>query len=99
MDITKIKPLAGYILIKPKESETKTSSGIILPDSANVEKPSEGEVLAVGDAAFVDGREVSSPVKVGDSVLYKKWAGNEIKLDSIEYSLLKFEDLMAKINK
>jgi len=99
MDITKINPLAGYILIKPNESETKTSSGIILPDSANVEKPSEGKVLAIGDATFIDGHEVICPVKIGESVLYKKWAGNEIKFDGVEYSLLKFEDLMAKINK
>ncbi len=99
MDITKINPLAGYILIKPKDTDTKTTSGIILPDSANTEKPSEGQVLAVGDADYIDGREVASPVKVGDTVLYKKWAGNEIKDGGIEYSLLKFEDLMAKINK
>lgn len=99
MDINKINPLAGYILIKPKDSETKTSSGIILPGSANVEKPSEGEVLAVGAPFYEDGQEKISPVKVGEKVLYKKWAGNEIKIEGVEYSLLKFEDLMAKINK
>lgn len=99
MEITKIKPLAGYILIKPKESQTKTTSGIILPDTANTEKPSEGEVLAVGDSVLEDGQEKKSPVNVKDMVLYKKWAGNEIKIDGVEYSLLKFEDLMAKINK
>lgn len=97
MTNTKIQPLAGFVLIKPKENETKTLSGIILPDSANTEKPSEGKILAVGDATVIDGREVSSPAKVGDNVLYKKWTGNEIKIDGVEYSLLKFEDLMAII--
>ena len=101
MDITKINPLAGYILIKmlPKETEDQTASGIFLPDSAKTEKPSEGQVLAVGDADYIDGREVASPVKVGDIVLYKKWGGQEIKIKGIEYSILKFEDLVAKINK
>lgn len=99
MDIGKIRPLAGYILVKPKDAETKTESGIILPDSASTEKPSEGEVLAIGDPIIEDSQEKKSPVSVGETVLYKKWAGNEIKIDGVEYSILKFEDLMAKVAK
>ena len=93
-----LKPLAGYILIEPAEKETRTASGIVLPDSAD-EKPQEGKVLAVGDSIFDHGREVTSPVKVGDTVVYKKWGGNEVKVDGKELLLTKFEDLMAIVDK
>lgn len=84
MKIT-IKPLMGYVLVEPLEAPTQTASGIILPESAQ-EKPAQGKVLAVAE---------NSPVKVGDRVVYKKWGGDEIKVDGIEYKLVKFEDLMA----
>lgn len=93
-----IKPLAGYVLIEPAPKETKTASGILLPESAE-EKPQEGKVLACGDTAIIDGKEVNCPVKVGDSVVYKKWGGNEIKVDGKELLLTKFEDLMAIVTK
>ena len=89
-----LKPLAGYVLIEPAPKETKTASGILLPDSAD-EKPSEGKVLACGDSIYEHGKEIASPVKVGDKVIYKKWGGNEIKVDGREMLLTKFEDLMA----
>src|SRR4030066_2230741 len=90
----KIKPLAGYVLIEQKPKEEKTPSGIVLPDTAE-EKPQEGIVLAVGSAAIENGKKISCPVKVGNVVVYKKWGGNEIKVDGKELLLLKFEDLMA----
>ncbi len=93
-----IKPLAGYVLIEPAPKETKTASGILLPDSAE-EKPQEGKVLACGDAAMVDDKEVSCPVKVGDRVIYKKWGGNEIKDTGKDLLLIKFDDLMAIVTK
>lgn len=93
-----IKPLAGYVLIEPAPKETKTASGIVLPDSAD-EKPQEGKVKACGDATIEDGKEITCPVKVGDTVVYKKWGGNEIKVDGKEMLLIKFEDLMAIIAK
>ena len=93
-----LKPLSGYVLIEPAAKETKTSSGIILPDSAD-EKPQEGKVLAVGDSIFDHGKEISSPVKVGDLVVYKKWGGNEVKVEGKELLLTKFEDLMAIVDK
>ena len=93
-----IKPLAGYVLIEPAPKETKTASGIVLPESAD-EKPQEGKVLACGDAIYEHGKEVVCPVKVGDKVVYKKWGGNELKVEGKELLLIKFEDLMAVVTK
>jgi chaperonin GroES len=95
---TKIKPLAGYVLIKPAPKETKTASGIVLPDTAD-EKPQEGIILACGPDTIEDGKKISCPVKAGDTIVYKKWGGNEIKIDGKELLLLKFEDLMAVVTK
>lgn len=90
-----LKPAPGYIVIKPLEAEDKTSSGIYLPDSAN-EKPQKGKVLAVGGDEITDsGTKRQSPAKVGDIVIYKKWGGNEVKIDGIEYLFAKFEDVLA----
>jgi len=93
-----IKPLAGYVLIEPAPKETKTASGILLPDSAD-EKPQEGKVLACGAPLYEEGKEIMCPVKTGDKVVYKKWGGNEIKVDGKELLLIKFEDLMAVVTK
>lgn len=93
-----IKPLAGYVLIEPAPKETKTASGIVLPESAE-EKPQEGKVLAVGDDLVEEGKTIKAPVKVGDKVIYKKWGGNEIKDSGKELLLIKFDDLMAIITK
>ncbi len=93
-----IKPLAGYVLIEPKPRETTTATGIVLPDTAD-EKPQEGKVLACGADLVEDGKVIKCPVKVGDRVIYKKWGGNEIKMDSKELLLVKFDDLMAVIGK
>jgi len=93
-----IKPLAGYVLIEPAPKETKTASGILLPESAE-EKPQEGKILACGDSAVIEGKEVKCPVKVGDKVVYKKWGGNEIKDSGKELLLIKFDDLMAIVTK
>ncbi len=91
----KLRPLMGYCLIEPSEAETKTASGIILPESAQ-EKPAQGKVIAVGeDLILENGKVMVAPVKVGDNVVYKKWGGDEIKLNGIEYKLVKFDDLMA----
>ncbi|MDP3733414.1 MAG: co-chaperone GroES [Candidatus Daviesbacteria bacterium] len=90
-----IKPLMGYVLVEPSEAETKTLSGIILPESAQ-EKPAQGKVVACGDEMVMEnGKSVKCPVKVGDKVVYKKWGGDEIKIDGKELKLVKFDDLMA----
>lgn len=91
----KIKPLAGYVLIEPAEAQSTTASGIILPESAQ-ERPAIGTVISTGeDIVLESGKAVASPVKVGDKVFYKKWGGDEIKIDGKELKLVKFDDLMA----
>ncbi|MBI2007274.1 MAG: co-chaperone GroES, partial [Candidatus Blackburnbacteria bacterium] len=88
-----LKPAPGYLLLKPEEAETKTASGIVLPDSAG-EKPQVGKVLAVGDPEVTEsGVKKDAPVKKGDRVVYKKWGGNEIKIEGEEYLFVKFEDI------
>ncbi len=89
-------PTAGYILIEPQEAETQTSGGIYLPETANAEKPQKGKVLAVGDDEILqDGSKRKAPVKVKQTVIYKKWGGNEVKEDGKEYLFVKFEDILA----
>lgn len=85
----------GYVLVEPAEAESKTASGIILPESAQ-EKPAQGTVLACGDDMVLEnGKVLKCPVEVGDKVLHKKWGGDEIKLEGKELKLVKFDDLMA----
>ncbi len=89
-----LKPTPGYILIEPLEKEVKTASGIYLPDNAG-EKPQKGKVIAFGGVTYQDGRELKSPAKLNETVLYKKWGGNEVKIDNREYLFVKFEDVLA----
>lgn len=90
----KLKPTAGYLLIEPLEAETKTASGIYLPDNVS-EKPQKGKVIAAGEAGISDGKKVKAPAKLGDIVIYKKWGGNEVKIEGKEYLFVKFEDVLA----
>jgi chaperonin GroES len=89
-----LKPTAGYLLIEPLEKEVKTASGIYLPDNAG-EKPQKGKVLAVGKAIYQDGKEIKAPAKLNDVVFYKKWGGNDVKIEGKEYLFVKFEDVLA----
>jgi chaperonin GroES len=89
-----LKPTAGYLLIEPLEKEVKTASGIYLPDNAG-EKPQKGKILAAGGSLTQDGQKIESPAKVNDVVLYKKWGGNEVKIEGKEYLFVKFEDVLA----
>jgi chaperonin GroES len=93
-----IKPLADHVVIKPnEESEEKTKSGLYVPDTAK-ERPQEGEVLAVGPGALNDkGEIIAMNVAVGDKVIFKKYAGNSIKYDGVEYLILPEKDILAKI--
>lgn len=94
----KLKPAAGYILIEPFEAETKTDSGIYLPETAE-EKPQKGKVLAVGPDELTDsGKKKSAPVKAGDTVVYKKWGGSEIKVEGKEYLFARFDDILATVS-
>jgi len=92
-----LKPSAGYLLIEPEESVKKTASGIVLPDS-HEEKPSKGKVLAVGPSIDCDCEDKCNrkpPCKVGDIVIYKKWGGNEYKVEEKEYLFVEFKDILA----
>ncbi len=85
-----IKPLADRVLIEPLAAETKTASGIIIPDNAK-EKPQKGTVVAVGPGT----KDENITVKVGDTVLYGKFAGTELKLDGTDYLMMRESDILA----
>jgi chaperonin GroES len=90
-----IKPLFDNVLVRPLEAEAKTASGIILPDNAK-EKPQTGEVVAVGPGRVtIKGEKEPMVVKVGQKVMYKKWGGNEVKLNGEELILVEQKDIMA----
>lgn len=89
-----IKPTVDRVVIKQVEAEETTKSGIILTASAQ-EKPSVAEIVAVGPGGMVDGKEVKMFVKVGDKVLISKYSGTEVKIDGVEYSIVRQEDILA----
>ncbi|MBP1557080.1 MAG: co-chaperone GroES [Oscillospiraceae bacterium] len=89
-----IKPLADRVVIKMVEAEETTKSGIILAGSAK-EKPQIAEVIAVGPGGVVDGKEVTMYLKAGDKVLMSKYAGTEVKVDGVEYTILRQSDILA----
>jgi chaperonin GroES len=94
----KIRPLQDRILVKRLASEEKTASGIIIPDNAK-EKPMEGEVIAVGAGKTLDDGKVRKPdVKVGDKVLFGKYAGSEVKVDGVEHLILREDDLLGVLD-
>ena len=89
-----MKPLADRVVVKMVEMEETTKSGIVLPGSAK-EKPQVAEVVAVGPGAVVDGKLVPMELKVGDKVILSKYAGTEVKMDGVEYTILKECDVLA----
>ncbi|MDI9470531.1 MAG: co-chaperone GroES [Bacillota bacterium] len=89
-----IKPLADRVVIRMLENEEKTQSGIVLPGSAK-EKPQIAEVVAVGPGGVVDGKDVVMELEVGDRVLMSKYAGTEVKVDGVEYTILRQSDILA----
>jgi chaperonin GroES len=91
----KFRPLHDRVVIKRIEAEEKTTGGIIIPDTAK-EKPQEGEVIAVGPGGRDEsGKLIPIDVKAGDRVLFGKWSGTEVKLDGVEYLIMKESDLMG----
>lgn len=95
ISVKKVQPLSGYVLVEPAEAQSKTASGLYLPENST-EKPQHGTVLAVGDSIWESGvKEIKAPVKVGQVVIYKKWGGNDFKIGDTEYQFLKFEDVLA----
>ncbi len=93
----KIRPLSDYLLVEPLQKETKTASGIVIPDTAK-EKPQEGMIVAVGPGKKDEnGKVIPLDIKVGDVVVYKKWGGTEVKVDNKEMLLVKEEDILAVV--
>ena len=95
---TSLKPLGDRVVVKPKAKEEVTRSGIVLPDTAS-EKPQEGTVLSVGPGRLLDnGKRVDMEVKEGDSVLFAKYAGTEVKIEGEELLVVRESDLLAVVN-
>jgi chaperonin GroES len=91
----KIRPLSDRIVVEPKEIESKTDGGIIIPDTADKEKPMEGTVLAIGNGKYIDGKLQPLQVKIGDRILFGKYAGTSIKLIGKEWLVMREEDVMG----
>ncbi|GAA0864316.1 co-chaperone GroES [Paraclostridium tenue] len=92
----RIRPLADRVVIKKIEAEEKTASGIVLPGAAK-EQPQIAEVVEVGPGGMVDGKEVKMELKVGDKVIFSKYAGSEVKLEGQEYTILKQSEILAVV--
>lgn len=92
-----IKPLGDRVVIKMVETEETTKSGIVLPGAAK-EKPQYAQVVAVGPGGVVDGKEIAMEVKVGDKVILTKYAGTEVKIDGVEYTILRQNEILAKLD-
>jgi chaperonin GroES len=90
----KLKPLGDNVVVKQAEAEQTTKSGFIIPDTAQ-EKPQKGTVIAVGEGKFEKGARVPIDVKVGDVVIYGKYGGTDVKIDDVEYKILKATDIYA----
>lgn len=91
-----IKPLSDHIVIEPLKQEEKTKSGILLPETAEKERPEQGKVIAVGPGKKTDeGKVVPLEVKVGDVVLFTKYGPNEIKIEEVEYLIAREEDILG----
>ncbi len=93
-----LKPLNDRVLVKRLETEEKTAGGLYIPDTAK-EKPSKGEIIAVGPGKTADnGQRIALEVKAGDTVLFNKYAGTEVKLDGVEHLVMREDDILAIIN-
>jgi chaperonin GroES len=90
MSEVKVEPLGSRVLIRPLEQETRTASGLLLPETAK-EKPQTGEVVAIGDDEDIK-------LKVGDKVLFAKYSGTEFKMDGVEYLLMDVNDVLARLS-
>ena len=93
-----IKPLEDRIVVTVLESEQTTASGIVIPDTAK-EKPQEGTVLAVGPGRFENGQRLPLDIKEGDTVIFSKYGGTEVKFGADEYLILSARDVLAVVNK
>lgn len=92
-----LRPLGDRVIIRAATKEEKTASGIIIPDTASQERPEQGEVIAVGPGRYDDGELVPMSVKVGNKVVFKKYAPDEVKVGDEEYLVLSESDIMAVV--
>ena len=93
-----IRPLQDRIIVERVEEETKTAGGIIIPDTVSKEKPQEGKVVAAGKGKVTpEGKVLALDVKVGDRVLFGKYAGSEVKIDSKEYLIMREDDILGVV--
>ena len=93
----KIRPLSNKLVVSAVESESTTAGGIVIPDTADKDKPMRGKVVAIGTGKYVDGKLLPLQVKVGDEVLFGKYAGTNFKFDSKDYLVMSEEDVMGII--
>ena len=92
----KLQPLGGNILVEPLAEESKTVSGIVLPDTVDKEKPQKGKVVALGTGKVSeDGKALKFNVKVGDTVIFKKYSPDEVEIDDVEYLIMSEDDILA----
>jgi chaperonin GroES len=94
---TNIRPLSDRIVVKPIQAETTTTGGIVIPDTTDKDKPSQGTVIAVGNGKYIDGQIVPLQVKAGDCVVFGKYAGTNVKLDGNEFLVMREEDVMGVV--
>ena len=93
----KVRPLADRVMVKPHEIETKTPGGIVIPDTADKDKPIQGTIIAIGMGKYVDGKVLPLQVKVGDKVLFGKYSGTEVKLKGEDLVIMREDDILAVI--
>ncbi len=94
----KLRPLGDRVIVKPSEGEEKTPSGLVIPDTAK-EKPQEGKVVAVGPGRYEDGKQVPMDVKEGDTIIYSKYGGTEVKIEGADHLILSERDILAVVVK
>lgn len=94
----KLRPLGDRVIVQEVKRETKTKSGIMLPESAK-EKSNEAKIVAVGPGFYQDGKLIAPDVKVGDTVMYSEYAGQKVKVDGEEFSIIRLDDILAVLEK
>lgn len=93
-----IRPLSDRIVVEPKEAESKSAGGIVIPDTADKDKPMQGTVVAIGNGKYIDGKLHPLQVKIGERVLFGKYAGTNIKLADKDYLVMREEDVMGIVD-
>lgn len=96
--MTNIKPLSDRVVVRPKQAEEKTSSGLFIPDTAK-EKPMQGTIVSVGPGRYENGTKIDMSVREGDDVLYGKYSGTEVNLDGEDFLIMRENDILGVVSK